>query len=189
MYHFLELLFQRFIHFQALTRLGSYLNMKTLVVTSEYRDAFIRALITFKHQLVYCPLRRKQVRLHPPGPEITEEQLHFAGDEIDEDLAYQMALGNCDPFTSRQLHNFDPDRSQVCFSRINFVISRANMQFCEGLLEKSSHCSRWNIESLNKRLLVRRNSGENRIPGTRNRPVNLSVFGQTSTKSLRKKKT
>lgn len=95
--------------YRALTRLGSYLNMKSLVVSKEYRDSFILAVITFKHQLVFCPLKRKQVRLNPPMSDITEKQLYYAGTETDPDIALQLALGNCDPFTLKILHNFDPD--------------------------------------------------------------------------------
>ncbi|XP_015598818.1 exonuclease 1 isoform X2 [Cephus cinctus] len=98
---------------RALCRLGSYLNMKTLVVSKEYRDAFMRALITFKHQLVFCPLQRKQVRLNPPTNDITQEQLYYAGKEVEADLAWQLALGNCDPFTFKKLHDFDPDSLQT----------------------------------------------------------------------------
>ncbi|XP_015429389.1 PREDICTED: exonuclease 1 [Dufourea novaeangliae] len=96
---------------RALTRLGSYLNMKSLVVTKEYRDAFMLADITFKHQLVFCPLQRKQVRLHPPLSDVTEEQLYYAGTETDSDTALQLALGNCDPFSLQILHDFDPDKT------------------------------------------------------------------------------
>ena len=90
-------------------RLPSTLNMKQLVVTQEYRDGFMRALATFKHQLVYCPINRAQVRLHPPTSDITTEQLHHGGTEVDDELAYQLALGNCDPFSFKKMHNFDPD--------------------------------------------------------------------------------
>ncbi|CAD1480466.1 unnamed protein product, partial [Heterotrigona itama] len=95
---------------RALTRLGSYLNMKSLVVTKEYRDSFILAVITFKHQLIFCPLTRRQIRLNSPTSDITKEQLYYAGTEIDPDIALQLALGNCDPFTLKMLHNFDPDQ-------------------------------------------------------------------------------
>ncbi|KAG5308506.1 EXO1 Exonuclease, partial [Pseudoatta argentina] len=95
---------------RALTRLGSVLNMKSLVVPQEYRDAFILAEITFKHQLVFCPLQRKQVRLNPPPANITEDQLQYAGKELDEDLALQLALGNCDPVTLKMVHDFNPDK-------------------------------------------------------------------------------
>ena len=83
--------------------------MKTLTMTKEYRDGFMRALATFKHQLVYCPLQRKQVRLNPPTADVTAEQLRHAGSEVEAQLAWQLALGNCDPFTFDKLHNFDPD--------------------------------------------------------------------------------
>ncbi|CAK9800609.1 Exonuclease 1 [Anthophora plagiata] len=104
---------------RALSRLGSYLNMKSLVVTKEYRDAFILAVITFKHQLVYCPLRRKQVRLTPPTADVTEEQLYYAGKETDPNIALQLALGNCDPFTLKILHNFNPDNIENQFNKRN----------------------------------------------------------------------
>ncbi|KAK0168682.1 hypothetical protein PV327_002458 [Microctonus hyperodae] len=94
---------------RALGRLSSYLNMKSLIVTTEYREAFMRALVTFKHQLVFCPLQRKQVRLTPPSEEVTPEQLHHAGDEKPEDLAWNLAIGNCDPITLKKLHNYNPD--------------------------------------------------------------------------------
>ncbi|XP_050464717.1 exonuclease 1 isoform X1 [Cataglyphis hispanica] len=95
---------------RALTRIGSVLNMKSLVVTQEYRDAFILADITFKHQLVFCPLQRKQIRLNPPTDDITEDQLQYAGKKLDADLALQLALGNCDPSTLKIVHDFNPDK-------------------------------------------------------------------------------
>lgn len=84
--------------------------MKSLEMTQEYRDAFILADITFKHQLAFCPLQRKQVRLNPPTADITEDQLRYAGQELDADLALQLALGNCDPSTLKMLHDFNPDK-------------------------------------------------------------------------------
>nr|XP_012214444.1 PREDICTED: LOW QUALITY PROTEIN: exonuclease 1 [Linepithema humile] len=96
--------------YRALTRMGSVLNMKSLVVTQEYKDAFILADITFKHQLVFCPLQRKQVRLNPPTADISNDQLQHAGKELDADLALQLALGNCDPSTLKMVHNFNPDK-------------------------------------------------------------------------------
>ncbi|XP_011300780.1 exonuclease 1 [Fopius arisanus] len=94
--------------YNALSRLSTHIN-KNITITKEYREAFVRALITFKHQLVYCPLIRKQVRLNTPPPEVTPEQLHHAGDPVDEDLAYQLALGNCNPFGFKKLNDFNPD--------------------------------------------------------------------------------
>lgn len=111
-------------------KLGSILNMKSLIVTKEYRDAFLKALVTFKHQLVFCPLTRQQKRLQPETSDVTEEQLKYAGNEVDHELAFQLALGNCEPFTFEKLHNFDPDNvskfykfdpkvTKICYSAIS----------------------------------------------------------------------
>lgn len=93
----------------------SILNKKNLTVTPEYRDSFINACVTFKHQLVYCPLERKQVRLNPPSDKVTKEQLKFAGEEVEPELAFQLALGNVDPISMKQLHNFNPDERVIEF--------------------------------------------------------------------------
>lgn len=90
--------------------MGSILNMKSLIVTQEYKDAFVLADITFKHQLVFCPLQRKQVRLNPPTTDISDDQLQYAGKELNADLALQLALGNCDPSTLKIVHNYNPDK-------------------------------------------------------------------------------
>jgi exonuclease-1 len=102
--------FTSFYIFKALTRIGSILNIKSLLVTEEYRDAFVLADITFKYQLVFCPLQRKQVRLNLPAANITEDQLQYAGTELDADIALQLAFGNCDPYTLKMIHNFNPDK-------------------------------------------------------------------------------
>ncbi|KAL2728661.1 exonuclease 1 [Vespula squamosa] len=98
--------------YKALSNLGTCLNMKSLTVSKEYKDNFMKAFVTFKHQLVFCPLQRKQVRLNSPSADVSEDQLHYAGEEIDPDKALQLAYGNCDPFTFKKLHDFDPDRKQ-----------------------------------------------------------------------------
>ncbi|XP_011501900.1 PREDICTED: exonuclease 1 [Ceratosolen solmsi marchali] len=96
--------------YNALLRMPSSLNMKSLVMTDEYREGFMRALVTFKHQLVFCPLRRKQVRLCDPTANVTEEQLQHAGTELENEyLAFELALGNCDPFTCEKMHDYNPD--------------------------------------------------------------------------------
>jgi len=84
--------------------------MKSLVVTEEYRNAFVLADITFKYQLVFCPLQKKQVRLNPPAADITDDQLRYAGTELNADIALQLAFGNCDPSTLKMVHNFNPEK-------------------------------------------------------------------------------
>merc|ERR1711933_294060 len=48
------------------------------VVPKEYRGNFEKALLTFRHQTVFCPDRKKLVHLQPP-PEDNSLDLHFAG--------------------------------------------------------------------------------------------------------------
>ncbi|XP_078041302.1 exonuclease tos isoform X2 [Augochlora pura] len=152
--------------YRGLTRLGSYLKMKSLVVTKDYRDAFILADITFKHQLVFCPLQRKQVRLNPPSPDITEEQLYYAGVETNQDNALQLALGNCDPFTAEVLHNFDPDKEEnqnisnswgrKSVQLQNTSIWSRKFQLKENLIEKSPHNKRQQ-KTVNKEMILQTN--------------------------------
>lgn len=111
--------------YNALSRIASYLNMKSLVVTKEYRDGFLRALVTFKHQMVYCPIKRQQVRLYSPPSHVTDEQLRHAGMEVDEDLALQLALGNYDPFKLKKLHDFNPDDPPKRIQRTNSWTDRS----------------------------------------------------------------
>lgn len=111
--------------------------MKSLVVTKEYRDGFIRAFVTFKHQMVYCPMKRQQVRLYPPPPHVTDEQLRHAGIEVDEDLALQLALGNYDPFKLKKLHDYNPDDLSVSF-KFQLVIFKLLLYFLFVYLEKNS---------------------------------------------------
>ena len=46
------------------------LKMPSLIVTNEYIQKFIRADKTFKYQIVFDPLQKKLVSLHPYGSEI-----------------------------------------------------------------------------------------------------------------------
>lgn len=57
--------------FQALKKLPSFFNRSNLTVTDEYRENFLKAEATFKHQYVYDPLDRSMVRLTEPDDEGT----------------------------------------------------------------------------------------------------------------------
>ncbi|XP_066596733.1 exonuclease 1 [Prorops nasuta] len=151
---------------KALVRLGSYLNMKSLVVTEKYRDAFMRALLTFKHQLVYCPQQRQQVRMTPLPPDIKEDQLHFAGVRSDSDVALQLALGNMHPFTLKKLHDFDPDSPKLkmrlsCWNQHN---------------NRSDDKGTWKEEFNNKEQLKRSNQFKSMLwPDTAGKKTVLSI--------------
>lgn len=46
------------------------LKMPSLIITNDYIESFKKADKTFKYQIVFDPLKRKQVSLHPYGDEI-----------------------------------------------------------------------------------------------------------------------
>ncbi|RUS76102.1 hypothetical protein EGW08_016133 [Elysia chlorotica] len=90
-----------------LKKLPTYLKMN-LVVTEEYVEKFIRADNTFLYQLVYDPLRRRMAPLNPYPPEVDPGELHYAGQYMPEEKAYQLALGNVDIHTHQCFAFFDP---------------------------------------------------------------------------------
>ncbi|XP_046985139.1 exonuclease 1 isoform X1 [Schistocerca americana] len=95
---------------RALRRLPLHLNMHSLSVSNEYRDEFVQAVATFKYQLVYDPMTRKLVPLNEPPAGY--EHNSYVGEMMPDDIAFQLALGNLDPFTLKPVDDFNPDRIQ-----------------------------------------------------------------------------
>ncbi|KAJ8713311.1 hypothetical protein PYW07_013681 [Mythimna separata] len=94
----------------ALKKLPSFYNKSSLVVTDEYRESFLKAEATFKHQYVYDPLERQMVRLTEPDDEDVEQALCVnAGELLDPKTALQLALGNLDPFSLKKMDDWHPD--------------------------------------------------------------------------------
>lgn len=115
---FLKLTANPDIH-QTLKKLPSYLNMRQVVVTDEYRDEFMVALATFKHQIIYNPLKRKLEHLTDPEASGTpKEHLKNAGEFFDEDTAFQLALGNLDPFTLKKVDDWNPNKAPLKITSI-----------------------------------------------------------------------
>lgn len=70
----------------------------------------MKAEATFKHQYVYDPLKREMVRLTEPDDEDIERVLCVnAGELLDSQIAFQLALGNLDPFTLNKMDDWHPD--------------------------------------------------------------------------------
>ncbi|XP_063892903.1 exonuclease 1 [Helicoverpa armigera] len=94
----------------ALKKLPSFLNKSSIVVTDEYRENFMKAEATFKHQYVYDPLERQMVRLTDPENEDIEKAFCVnAGELLNPDIAFQLALGNLDPFSLKKMDDWHPD--------------------------------------------------------------------------------
>lgn len=77
----------------ALMNMGKYLNMPKLEVTDEYIEQFFKAEATFMYQYVYDPYKRKVVRLTEPPADISEDLLSHSGAFIEDEEAFQHALG------------------------------------------------------------------------------------------------
>ncbi|KAM7351749.1 exonuclease tos [Cochliomyia hominivorax] len=98
---------------KALKKMPSYLKMKQLEVTNEYIDSFLKAEATFKHMFIFNPLERRMERLHELEEFQTDEShCSNAGCLLDDnEQAFQLALGNLNPFTLKQLDYWHPDRN------------------------------------------------------------------------------
>ncbi|XP_063535457.1 exonuclease 1 [Cydia strobilella] len=98
----------------ALKKLPSFFNRSNLTVTDEYRENFLKAEATFKHQYVYDPIERQMVRLTEPDDEDIEKALCVnAGELLDPKTAFQLALGNLDPFSLKKMDDWHPDYRPV----------------------------------------------------------------------------
>ncbi|XP_059050678.1 exonuclease 1 [Achroia grisella] len=103
----------------ALRKLPSFFNKSNLTVTDEYRESFLKAEATFKHQYVYDPLVRQMVRLTEPDDEDIEQALCVnAGELLDAKIAFELALGNLDPFTLNKMDDWHPDYRENTDGRI-----------------------------------------------------------------------
>lgn len=96
---------------KALPKIVSYLNLKKAFVTNEYIDAFLKAEATFKYMYVYDPRRREMVRLNELEDENEESHCVNAGDFLDNNTAYQLALGNLNPKSLNKVCNYDPSKA------------------------------------------------------------------------------
>lgn len=81
--------------------------MKSLTVSEEYRNEFMLADAAFRYQLVFDPLSRRMTRLNEPLE--SEKVTEYAGKMLSCDTAFQLALGNLDPFTLQKVDDFNPD--------------------------------------------------------------------------------
>ncbi|XP_018568857.1 exonuclease 1 [Anoplophora glabripennis] len=92
-----------------LDKIPRYLNMRHLKITNEYKENFLVADATFRHQTVFDPFKKKLVPL--VDPEITGTKPEFcknAGEIFDHETAYQVALGNIHPNNFKPLDNWSP---------------------------------------------------------------------------------
>ncbi|XP_063695605.1 exonuclease 1 [Culicoides brevitarsis] len=94
---------------RALGKIPSYLGMRQIVVTDEYKEGFLRAEATFRYMVVFDPKERKLTRLNPLEDDVDLSLLTNSGEFFDDETAYQLALGNIDPMSMKTVHHWDPD--------------------------------------------------------------------------------
>lgn len=103
---------------RALLKVPSYLNMRNLVVTDEYIENFLKADATFQYMFVFDPFKRKMVRLNKLPEDFDISLCSNAGTLCDNDTAFQLALGNVNPFTLKKLDDWNPDAFSQVIGRI-----------------------------------------------------------------------
>ncbi|KAG9478153.1 exonuclease 1 [Eleutherodactylus coqui] len=96
---------------QVIRKIGQYLKT-SVVVPDGYIEGFIRANNTFLYQLVFDPVKRKLVPLNPYEDGMRPEELSYAGPNIGDSVAYQVALGNVDVNTMEKVDDYNPDVPQ-----------------------------------------------------------------------------
>ncbi|KAJ8930425.1 hypothetical protein NQ314_016751 [Rhamnusium bicolor] len=95
-----------------LDKVARYLNMNHLQITNEYKEKFMVADATFRHQIVFDPFKKKLVPLTDPAVFGTNPKYcKNAGEIFDHEQAYHIALGNLHPTTFKRLDSWLPSET------------------------------------------------------------------------------
>ncbi|KAH6924841.1 hypothetical protein HPB50_025718 [Hyalomma asiaticum] len=100
-----------------LPKLPSYLKMPALCVDDEYVENFLRAENTFRHQLVFCPIRNDLVPLNPYDPSVDPTDMTYAGQQLPREQAFDIAVGNIDVNTGQKIDNYYPKDGKILRER------------------------------------------------------------------------
>ena len=129
---------------QVLCQVPGCLNMPSLEVTVEYREAFVKAEQTFLYQLIYDPRQRKLLPLTPYPNNLDPSLMPFAGHYMDENVAFQLALGNLDADTLKELDTYNPD-TVVAKRNASFLTKHVSIWSKNFVIQQDS--SSFSIES------------------------------------------
>nr|XP_023016621.1 exonuclease 1 [Leptinotarsa decemlineata] len=102
-----------------LDKVPRYLNMRHLQISEEYKEKFMIADATFRHQTVFDPFKKRLVPL--TEPEVCGTNPKYcknAGEIFSHDIAYQVALGNLHPTKHSELNSWSPTKAGVSNSSI-----------------------------------------------------------------------
>ncbi|XP_075690627.1 exonuclease 1 isoform X2 [Rhinoderma darwinii] len=125
---------------QVISKIGQYLKTN-ITVPDGYIEGFIRANNTFLYQLVFDPVKRKLVPLNPYEDGIDPKVLSYAGPNMGDSVAYQIALGNVDVNTMEKTDDYNPDVPQFSKQRSHSWNKKTTTQ-CNSIWKRnSSPCS------------------------------------------------
>jgi len=96
-----------------LKKLPTYLRMSSLEVSDEYRDGFMRALETIRHQLVLCPRERLLRPLLLPTDGSPPSSRPHCGPPLPDSVALQQAWGNVCVASGDTVDHFCPDAAPM----------------------------------------------------------------------------
>ncbi|KAG7009185.1 exodeoxyribonuclease 1 [Physcia stellaris] len=74
-----------------------------------YLESFQNAVLTFRHQRVFCPLSKKMTMVTNPATEHEMETLEFIGAPVDAEVAAKVAWGELHPMTKKPLRIIVPE--------------------------------------------------------------------------------
>lgn len=100
-----------------LPKLPSYLKMPALCVDEQYVEDFLKAENTFRHQLVFCPIRNELVPLSPYDPNVDPTDMTYAGQQLPKEQAFDIAVGNIDVNTGQKIDNYYPKDGKILQER------------------------------------------------------------------------
>lgn len=100
-----------------LPKLPSYLKMPALCVGEQYVEDFLKAENTFRHQLVFCPIRNELVPLSPYDPNVDPTDMTYAGQQLPKEQAFDIAVGNIDVNTGQKIDNYYPKDGKILQER------------------------------------------------------------------------
>lgn len=106
--------------------------MNHLNITDDYKRKVLIANATFLHQVVFDPYKKKLVYLNDPdvtgtNPEYLVNVGEISREISDDEQAFQVAIGNMNPFNFEQCDDWDPLQSDVCNSTLKKIFFNKNM--------------------------------------------------------------
>eukprot|EP00088_Acartia_fossae_P004576 TRINITY_DN1196_c0_g1_i1.p1 TRINITY_DN1196_c0_g1~~TRINITY_DN1196_c0_g1_i1.p1 ORF type:complete len:793 (+),score=169.99 TRINITY_DN1196_c0_g1_i1:75-2453(+) len=122
-----------------LPKIPHYLKLPSITVGQGYIEGFIQANNTFLYQVVFDPVTRKERPLTSYDGDVDPDELSYCGHLSDDHTALQLALGNMDLHSLRQVNHFDPDRMVLEKSAKYGSVAKHMSIWSKGYTKEKSH--------------------------------------------------